>query len=65
MTCNNNLRDELCMQEIPQERKRILSGLFFSDICRSCRFLVMQSLLVGFLNVWGHTVFLFSFLTGL
>lgn len=56
----------MCVQEIPQERKKIfLSGLFFSKMCRSCRFLVMQGLLVGFLSVLGHTVFVFSFLTGL
>lgn len=53
------------MQEIPHERKIFLSGLFFSNTHRSCRFLVMQGLLVGFLSVWGHTVFVFSFLTGL
>lgn len=65
MTCNNNLRDELCMQETPQERKRIfLSDLFFSNPCRSCRFLVMQGLLVGFLSVWVRNVFVFNFLTG-
>lgn len=41
-------------------RERIFQvTFFFSNTCRSCRFLVMQGLLVGFLSVRWHTVFVF------